>query len=213
MSALLSSILVVAIAADLAPLQNELASAIHRNEPKLQIRFVVGASAMLAQQIEHGAPYDVFLSANKEYVDRLASFRKIYGVGHPAIAWKDGKRHALNDLRADWVRTVAVPNPKLAPYGAAVVEALKRAGLWEAVEKKAVYGENVRQTLQIFSSGNTDAVLTSATLLPEGVRLEIDVVQEAGAITDKPESRRFVELLGSPEVQKVFRAHGLDAPK
>jgi molybdate transport system substrate-binding protein len=213
LSTLQSIFLTVAIAADLAPLKDDLLRAMRKNEPNLEVRFVIGASATLAQQIQNGAPYDVFMSANTEYVDRLASFRRVYAVGHPAIRWKDEKTHPLSDLKADWVRSVALPNPKLAPYGVAAVKALQQAGLWDFVRQKAIYGENVRQTLQLFESGNTDAVITSATLLPGAVRLEIDVVQEAGAISAKEAAREFVRKLTTPDVQAVFKAHGFDLPK
>jgi molybdate transport system substrate-binding protein len=214
----------IAAAADLAPLQTEIEQAVRKIEPNLHLTFVIGASAILKQQIQNGAPYDVFLSANAAYVDQLASSRKIepisvciYTRGRVGVLWKDGKHHPLSDLRADSVRSVALPNPRLAPYGAAAVDALARAGLWEFVSKKAVYGENVRQAYQMFASGNADAVLTSATLL-EGKPADLlppSVEQKAGVVADRPNQKaaeEFVRKLTGPELQAVFARHGFAKP-
>jgi molybdate transport system substrate-binding protein len=216
--------LTVAAAADLAPLQTEIQDAFRKIEPNFHLTFVIGASAVLEQQIANGAPYDVFLSANAAYVDQLASARKIepnsvriYARGRVGILWKDGKSHPLSDLLLDRVRSVALPNPRLAPYGAAAVDALTRAGLWEFVSKKAVYGENVRQAYQMFASGNADAVLTSATLL-EGKPADLlppSVEQKAGVIADRPNQKaaeEFVRKLTGPDLQAVFAHHGFAQP-
>ncbi len=212
--------LTVAAAADLAPLQAE----IQQNEPNLRLRFVISASAILEQQIENGAPYDVFLSANAAYVDHLAATGKIepktvtvYAVGQVGVVWKDGKSHPLSDLRAGWVRSIALPNPRLAPYGAAAVDALKRGGLWDSVWKKVVYGENVRQALQMFDSGNADAVLTSASLLTGRTAdlLPPSVEQKAGIVAGTPHqgaAEAFLKDLSSPAMRAVFSRHGFRPP-
>lgn len=210
----------VAAAADLAPLQAD----IQRNEPNLKIRFVISASAVLEQQIENGAPYDVFLSANAAYVDHLAQTGKIepnsvvvYAHGRVGVLWRDGKSHPLSDLEADWVKSIALPNPKLAPYGAAAVKALQEAGLWDAVSKKAVYGENVRQAYQMFESGNADVVLTSASLL-EGkaaAYLPVPVEQKAGIVAGtklQNEASEFMRNLAGAHMQTMFLQRGFAKP-
>jgi len=183
---------------------------------------------MLAQQIDNGAPYDVFLSANVEFVNRLVSKRKIepnsfktYAVGRVGILWRDGKSHPIKDLTQPWVRFVALPNPKLAPYGVAAQEALEHAGLWEFVRKKVVYGENVRQALELFESGNADVVLTSASLL-QGKNPALipanwhnPIVQQAGVVasTSHPQqAKEFLDFLTSPAGQAVFAKFGFSKP-
>ena len=216
--------LTVAAASDLAPLQNQLATACRKNEPNWTVRFVNGASALLAQQIENGAPYDVFLSANAGFVDRLASNRKLlpesvrpYAIGRVAILWRDEKRHPLSELAQSWVRFVALPNPKLAPYGVAAQESLEHAGVWEFVRQKVVYGENVRQALQLFESGNADAVLTAAALV-QGKNPELipaawhqPIVQKAGIVASTPNrgaAEKFLDFLLSPPAQAIFTRFG-----
>lgn len=221
--------LTVAAAADLSDLQSPLSGAFRKNEPNVSLRFVTGASALLSQQIENGAPYDVFLSANAEFIDRLASLRKLlpgsvetYAVGRLGILWRDRKAHNFNDLSQNWVRFVALPNPKLAPYGVAAQQALEHMRLWEFVRQKVVYGENVRQTLQLFESGNADAVLTAYSLLRDKNPILIPadwhqpIIQKAGIVagTKNPEAaRKFLRFLTSPAGQAILDQYGFSAPR
>jgi molybdate transport system substrate-binding protein len=214
--------LTVATAADLAPLQPDLL----RLDP--QIRFVTSASAILMQQIENGAPYDVFLSANAAYVDQLVEKRKIepssvvvYTVGRLGLLWRDGKPHDFKDLASSEVRLVILANPKLAPYGLAARQSLEHAGIWAKVERKIVYAENVRQALQLFESGNGDAVLTSASLLvdkpaqivPDSWHAPIE--QKGGVVAASPNqaaARAFLKLLTGPAGRDLFARHGFASP-
>lgn len=220
--------LTVAAAADLSALQQPLTEAFRKNEPNLALRFVIGASAALAQQIQNGAPYDIFLSANAEYVDQLISFGKmkpesvrVYAVGRVGLLWRDGKPHPFSDLAAGSVRFVALPNPTLAPYGVAAQQALEHAGIWAKVQPKVVYGENVRETLELFTSGNADAVLTSASLLrgknPDLIPNDwhAPIVQKGGVVAGTKNleaARHFMDFLLSPAGQAVFAEFGFGKP-
>jgi molybdate transport system substrate-binding protein len=215
--------LTIAAASDLTKLEIPLQQTFEKTNP-IRLRWVTGASATLAQQIENGAPYDVFLSANAQFVERLVSKRKIephsvqaYAVGRVGLLWRDGKSYHINNLAFGWVRFVALPNPQLAPYGLAAQQALEHLGIWKAVQPKVVYGENVRQTLQLFDSGNADAVLTSdsllqgraATLIPESWHAPI--VQKAGIVVGTPHAdaaRQFLAFLRSPAGGSIFQAFG-----
>lgn len=222
--------LTVAAAADLTSIEPALTSQFEKTNPNrhISLRFVNEASAMLAQQIDNGAPYDIFLSANMDFVSRLVSKRKIepnsvetYAVGRVGVLWRDGKSHDIKDLTQPWVRFVALPNPKLAPYGVAAQEALEHAGLWEFVRKKVVYGENVRQALELFESGNADVVLTSASLL-QGKNPSLipaswhkPIVQKAGMVASTPhpqQAKEFLDFLASPPAKAVFEKFGFSTP-
>ncbi len=181
------------------------------------------------QQIENGAPYDVFLSANAAYVDQLAAARKLepqsvraYTEGRLGLLWRDGKPHAFKDLALPDVRVLALPNPKLAPYGVAAQQALEHLGIWPKVQPKVVYGENVRQALQMFSSGNADAVITAASLLngrhPEllPVSWHSPILQKAGIVSATPHqgaAQLFLNFLTSPDAQAVFAQYGFAFPR
>jgi molybdate transport system substrate-binding protein len=220
--------LTVAAASDLTDLEAPLATSFGKIAPAIHIKWVTASSAILAQQIQNGAPYDIFLSANAQYVDRLQAAGKLdagsvapYAVGRVAILWRDGRQHEIKDLAQNWVRFVALPNPKLAPYGVAAQETLEHAGIWEFVRQKAVYGENVRQTLQLFESGNADAVITSDSLL-QGKHAQLipaewhqPILQKAGIVAGSKNAeaaRKFFEFLRGPAAQAIFEKFGFGKP-
>ncbi|MDQ2776942.1 MAG: molybdate ABC transporter substrate-binding protein [Acidobacteriota bacterium] len=221
--------LTIAAASDLTNLEPSLVASFHKIDPAVRIRFVTSASGVLTQQIENGAPYDVFLSANAQFIDHLATTRKIeptsvitYAIGRVGVLWRDGKPHKLDDLKANWIRFVALPNPKLAPYGVAAQQALEHAGLWQFVSQKVVYGENVRQALQLFESGNADVVLTSDSLLQGRNPVLIPaawhqpITQKAGIVattSNQATAQEFVRYLATPAAQSVFAKFGFSPPK
>jgi molybdate transport system substrate-binding protein len=220
--------LAVAAASDLTDLEAPLASSFDKTDPAIRINWITASSAILAQQIRNGAPYDVFLSANAQYVDRLQAAGQLdassvapYAVGRVAILWRGAKHHPISDLGEKWVRFVALPNPKLAPYGVAAQQALEHAGLWSAVRPKIVYGENVRQTLQLFESGNADAVITSDSLLqgkdPQVIPAEWHrpILQKAGMVSGTRNAEaayKFLEFLRGADGQAVFARFGFGRP-
>jgi len=181
---------------------------------------------MLAQQIENGAPYDLFLSANAQFAERLASSGKlgrpvVYATGRLALLWRDGQEHNINDLERNAIRFIALANPKLAPYGVAAQQALEHAGLWSKIEPKIVYGENVRQALQLFDSGNADAVLTSDGLVsdrnPQLIPADWHqpIVQKAGIVVASPKQKEaglFLQFLLGPTAQAIFAHYGFGKP-
>jgi molybdate transport system substrate-binding protein len=119
----------------------------------IDVIFSYGSTAQLATQIVNGAPFDLLAAADTEHVDSLVAARKltaesraIYARGQLAL-WipennPSGIRE-LKDLAGEQVRFVAIAQPDLAPYGQATLEVLKRAGLWERVQPKLVYGTSV----------------------------------------------------------------------
>ena len=184
---------------------------------------------MLARQIEQGAPYDVFLSANERFVTDLAKSGRlapdsvrVYAYGRLGLWSRDGAVTRLEQLRDRRVVHLAIANPASAPYGAAARQVLEGTGLWKAVESKVVYGENVRQALQFAESGNADAVITAwslvfergGVLLPDGGHSPI---RQAGAVVagrpDEAVARRFLDLLGSEEGRRILGAHGFGLPE
>src|ERR1700722_8399219 len=209
--------LIIAAASDLAPLTPKLERAY-----KEKIRFTLASSGSLKQQIENGAPFDVFLSANEQYVKDLAGTglvtdATIYATGRIALWSPNGSVSSLADLKKKSVTHLAVPNPQHAPYGVAARQALESQGVWKDVEPKIVYGENVRQALQFAESGNVEAVITSWTLLiGKGTLLPAawhSPIRQTGAVvkssTQPDAARRFLKFLLSPETQKILHDGGL----
>jgi len=218
--------LLVAAASDLAPLSADLAKAFEQSAG-VKVRFTLASSGSLMRQIEEGAPYDVFLSANDQYVTQLAASGRIdrasvaiYAQGRLGLWSPGGDVRVLADLKKPGIHHLAIPNPEHAPYGVAARKMLENRGLWKDVEPKIVYGENVRQALQFAESGNVEAVITSWTLLKgRGALLPVEwhspIRQAAGVIqasTQKETAARFVKFLMSPDGRKILEAGGLFTP-
>jgi len=218
----------VAAAANLIEVAQTLGSEFEA-QTKIHPVFSFGSTAQLATQIENSAPFDVFLSADAEHVDKLghegllaSGSNAAYAVGVLAL-WipPSSKAHVskLKDLKTSEVRVIALANPKLAPYGAAAVETLQHAGIWDAVMAKIVYAENISMAKQYGTSKNADAVFTAYSLVlkESGKVIQVDealhqpIVQKLGIlarsqhIADAQSFTRFV--LGKPG-QAILARYG-----
>src|ERR1700691_1279319 len=173
-------------------------------QTKIHPVFSFASTAVLTTQIENSAPFDVFLSADAEHVDKLdhegllaPGSDAVYAVGVLAL-WipPSSKAHIakIEDLKANDVHVIAVANPKLAPYGAAAVETLQHVGLWDQVKDKIVYAENISMAKQYGTSKNADAVFTAYSLLLKeaGQVIQVDpalhtpIVQKLGVLAHSP---------------------------
>lgn len=222
--AVLATVLLIAAAADLAPLERDLAQA-YEKKTGFRVRFTFGSSGMLARQIENGAPYDVYLSANSSYVKDLAESGhldsksvRVYAFGRLGLF---GVKE-LRELASPKIRQVSIPNPKHAPYGVAAEEALRRAGLLTEVQPKIVYGENVRQTYEYARTGNADAAITAWTLVKDagGVLLpettHEPIAQSGGVVKSSRQAaaaRAFLDFLVSAEGRAILTRYGLTPPR
>jgi molybdate transport system substrate-binding protein len=166
----------IAAAADLKFALDDVLAEFSKTHRELEPKVTHGSSGTLFQQIENGAPFDLFLSADAKLPRKLvengradqASFF-LYAQGHlvvwvPAASKLDLAKLGLRALLEPGVRKVAIANPDVAPYGAAAMAALKSAGLADAVKSRLVLGENVAQTAQFVQSGAADAGIISLSL-------------------------------------------------
>lgn len=189
---------------------------------------------MLARQIEHGAPFDLFFAANERFIEELKSKGKIvpetavrYARGRITLAVLSSsnlKAAELKDLLRPEFRKVAIANPEHAPYGTAAMEALKKAGVWEAMREKLVYGENIRQALQFLQSGNAQAAVIALSIAGvEGVRhslidetLHNPIDQSAGVVSSSrraEEAAAFLSHVRSPYGRGVLERYGFGMPE
>jgi molybdate transport system substrate-binding protein len=207
--------LTVAAAANLTDVLGELGRAF-KATTGIDVIFSYGSTAQLTQQIDNGAPFDLFAAADTEHVDSLVSTRKliadsraVYALGQLALWIPNGEQSGireLKDLAAPKVRFVAVAQPELAPYGQASIEALKNARLWEAVQPKIVYANSISAAKQLAASGNADAAFAAYSLVlhDQGTVLKIDpnlyhpieqalaIVAASGRIDEAKQFRAFV---------------------
>jgi molybdate transport system substrate-binding protein len=191
-----------------------------------------GPTAQLAQQIENGAPVDLFLSADTQHVDQLiakgvasADSRAVYARGR-LVLWAPSRPdiRSLTDLAATNVHQVGIARPELAPYGAAAVQALKHENLWTAVEPKLVYAQSISASRQFADSGNTDAAFTAFSLIVNTPVHYVEVdenlhdpLDQALCLTStgsrNAAARDFRTFLLSTDAKPVFKRYGYDGSK
>jgi molybdate transport system substrate-binding protein len=197
------------------------------------VEFVLGSSANLALQVRQGAPYDVFLSADRARVEALAEEGVIrpdsvrpYAVGSLALVVHRGSGvevASLADLARPEVTRVAIANPEFAPYGVAARQALKSAGVWDQLGPKLVLGETVRQALQFVQTGNAEAGVVGRAIaeVPEVRVVPVDpaahapIVQAMGIVAESPrqdDARAFAEFLLGPAGQGILARYGFQPP-
>jgi molybdate transport system substrate-binding protein len=227
----------VAAAANFVYCLDELKAGFAQTSPGADVTVVTGASGSLVAQIENGAPYDVFLSADTDYPQKLvqAGFAgqnsvTVFATGR-LVLWAKRADVPLASLseavRSPLVRKLALANPDTAPYGRAAREALKQSGLWADAQPKLVVGENISQTLQFVDTGNADAgfvalsLLLSPKLRGAGRYLEVPAELHGslahGAVLTKrgaenPAARRFLDFLSSDTARKILIAYGYRVP-
>jgi len=229
---------VVAAAADLQFALPELAAAFQQ-ETGHEVRLAFGSSGNFARQIEQGAPFELFLSADQALVERLARAEltvddgQLYGEGRLALFVAASSGIAVDSdlsglaaaVKAGQVRRFAIPNPAHAPYGQRAEELLRAKGLWEALEPRLVLGENAAQAAQFALSGSVDAGISAWSLArAPGLTPEAKVVllpaddhapprQRMVLLKSAgPVARRFHDWLLGSESRAVLARYGFDLP-
>jgi molybdate transport system substrate-binding protein len=238
MKPVLGATVAVAAAADLTYCVEELNQGYRRNHPDTELKVSTRSSGNFYTQIEHGAPYDVFLSADISFPRKLVeegfadgSTLSVYSVGRLAL-WttKPGTvslDKGIEILRDPAVKRIAIANPEFAPYGRPAKAALETAGLWNEIQSRLVTGENIAQTAQFVQSGNVDvgfvalSLLYTPTLRNVGRYIQVDpklypplqqalVLTNAG--TENSAARDYLQFLGSQEARTIFDRYGFEAP-
>jgi len=166
----------VAAAANLKTAAEELKRGFEAAQPGVTVTLTFGASGTFFSQLQHGAPFDLFLSADREYPARLvaaglgaAADERVYAVGK-LVAWLppgstlDLEKRGLAALADPAVKRIAIANPAVAPFGRASVAALKAAGVHETVQGKLVLGASVGQAAQFATTGAADVALLPCSL-------------------------------------------------
>ena len=166
--------LTVAAAANLNPVFDEIARAFTARAG-IKVVTSYASTAQLAQQVESGAPFDIFAAADTEHIDALvrsgkllADTRVIYARGK-LVLWVPRPDavpvETLRDLLKSEVRFVAVASPTAAPYGKAAVQVLRTEQLWPQLEKKIAYATNINLAREYAASGNADVAFTAYSLV------------------------------------------------
>ena len=225
----------IAAAADLKFAMDEIITTFKKANPGDELDVIYGSSGKFLTQIQQGAPYDLFFSADIALPRELAkngfagSDVRPYAIGR-IVLWSssmDATKMTLNDLTDPKITRIAIANPKHAPYGKRAEEALRASGLWEKIEPKLVYGENIAQTAQFVQTGNAQIGIIALALAvnPElaskgGYGLIPDKLHaplEQGFIITKQAqanalAKRFADYIGSKPARAVMSGYGFVLP-
>ncbi|MEM1328389.1 MAG: molybdate ABC transporter substrate-binding protein [Bacteroidota bacterium] len=194
----------------------------------LDCEVVLNSSGKLSAQIQAGAPYDLFLSADEKYPVSVCAAGwcgespKTYAFGQ-LVLWTSMKVDEVNWslLDSSVIQHIAIANPKTAPYGRAAREVMEQLQIWEQAEEKIVMGESVAQTNQFLLSGAAQAGLTARSAMgnremnERGRWIAISrsshqpIRQDAVLLrTAKPEARLFYDFLFSEAARQTLKQHG-----
>ncbi|ABO35751.1 molybdenum ABC transporter, periplasmic molybdate-binding protein [Methanococcus maripaludis C5] len=224
----------VSATSSLTDAMTDIAAAFEEDHPNINVELNFAASGSLRQQIEGGAPVDVFASASKKHVDiledeNLTSAGSVMNFASNNLVLIVPAGNSLNitsveDLTNDDVTKVSIENPKTAPVGKYAKESLENSGLWDELEEKMVYGENVRQVLTYLETGDVDAgfvYMTDAKIAKEN---SIEIITTVPTVTEiiyplciidsseyKEEAQVFVEYLTSETGKQILTYYGFTA--
>lgn len=224
--------LTVAAAADLQFAFTEIGE-LYEQETGNKVIFSFGSTGQLAQQIENGAPFDLFAAANISFVDDLAKKELVvpdtvalYARGRIVLAVNRDSgvsAIALEDLLSDSITHIAIANPEHAPYGVAAKEALISAGVWERIEDKIVYGENVRQTLQFVQTGDAQVGIVALsvanvqeitwTLIDDSLHNPLDqALAVVASSSHQKEAKEFAAFINGKKGRPIMQKYGFILP-
>jgi len=228
----------VAAAADLS-IAMEKVGALFTKQTGVVLKVSYGSSGHFYSEIRNGAPFDIFLSADRSYPDALDEAGKtdqkttVYALGK-LVLWisnKVGADPSVKDLAVlilPGVRKIAIANPEHAPYGRAAVAAMVHCTIYDRVKPKLVMGENVAQAAQFAESGNAEAAMIPLSLalsdrMKKSGRYAL-VAQDSypplfqaavvlSSSQSKQQAHRFIEFLRSSTAQKILQENGFEAPR
>lgn len=226
--------LTIAAASDLRYALDDIITLFHQQQPEIEVRVIYGSSGKISTQIRHGAPFDIFFSADIQFPEQLyaeghaLTKPQLYALGR-IVLWSPRQNMAgieLSQLADMNFRRLAIAQPAHAPYGQRAKEALQAAGVWAAVEPKLVYGENIAQTAQMAQSGGADIAIIALSLakFPELAKQGYQLIPaelhqpltQAYVIThygaNNSSAQQFTAFMTNKDVLAIMQAYGFELP-
>lgn len=225
----------VAAASSVRPTLDYLVEAYQTQNPDHEIELIYGSSGRLMAQIVNGAPFDVFMSADMEFPQNLfdqgmaTSAPVVYGLGR-IVLWSADLNAAelrLEDLADESIKRIAIAQPAVAPYGQRAQEAMMAGGVWDEVQSRLVFAENISQVVQMSQSGAADVGVVALSLVIQPGLAErgyylIDSVlhqpiEQGFVVTQRaaqnPVAEKFAFFLLSEEARRILQDNGFDTPE
>ncbi|KKO46021.1 molybdate ABC transporter substrate-binding protein [Arsukibacterium ikkense] len=226
--------LTIAAASDLRYALDDIIELFKQQQPAAEVRVIYGSSGKLNTQIRHGAPFDVFFSADIQFPEQLyaeghaVTKPQLYALGR-IVLWSPMQNMAgteLSQLAKLNFRRLAIAQPAHAPYGQRAKEALQAAGVWVSVEPKLVYGENIAQTAQMAQSGGAELAIIALSLakFPELAKQGYQLIPaelhqpltQAYVITRHGDhnhsAQQFTAFMTSKQVLAIMQGYGFELP-
>jgi len=211
----------------------KLLSADFKKQTGHQLRISSASTGKLYTQIQHGAPFDVFMAADEARPDLLVSAADavdssayVYAKGQIVLMSNISNGGACKDvLLSSDLKRLSIANPKTAPYGLAAKQVMEKLGVWQQLRPRLVKGENVAQTLQFVSTKNAQAGFVAKSMLSMGKQIEHacswDVPTDMYApikqkmvvlnkARDKVAARAFVQYIRSDRAKEIIKSTGYD---
>ncbi|MBA2862874.1 molybdate ABC transporter substrate-binding protein [Methanococcus maripaludis] len=224
----------VSAASSLTDAMTDVAAAFEEDNPNINVELNFAASGTLRQQIEGGAPVDVFASASQKHVDLLQeqdlienASRVTFAKNSLVLIVQDGNPLGITsaeDLTNEDVVKISIGNPETAPVGKYAKESLESMGLWGNLEEKTVYGENVRQVLTYLEAGDVDAGFVYMTDAKIAKNNTIEIITTIPTVTEisypvcvlkasenKDEAQMFVDYLTGETGKQILTDYGFTA--
>jgi molybdate transport system substrate-binding protein len=227
----------VAAAADLQFAMQDIAARFQKETGK-SVKLIYGSSGNFFQQIQNGAPFDMFFSANLDYAKKLEEA----GLTQPGSYYQYAKGKIViwvpNDSKLDLssglqallnpsIKKIAIANPQHAPYGQAAVAAMQKKNIYDEVKDKLVLGENISQTAAFVVSGSADVAIVALSLAlspnmkdkgryAEVPAVEYPPIEQACVIlsssTNKHTAQQFLSFIKTPAIDQLLRTYGFGVP-
>lgn len=221
----------IAAASDLRFAMDEIAQQFQAAHPEVAVKTSYGSSGQFTQQIENGAPYDVFCSADAGYPKKLMGeglalpgSEFIYAIGRIVVWVPEASALQLTGvsaLRDPSIRHIAIANPQHAPYGKAAEAALRSLGVYDQVKDKLVYGENVSQAQQYVETGAAEIGIIPPSLVKGGRWWEVPLeaypkMEQSGILVKSSRNaalaQKFRAFLLSEQGRSILKRHGFYLP-
>lgn len=205
-----------------------------KQNPKDELEMIYGSSGKGMTQIINGAPYDLFFSANMEFVETMYKNKdvvtkpKMYALGR-IVLWSKNKNFdvakGFENLKAPWVQKIAIANPAHAPYGEKAKQSMESLGIYEGLKSKFVMGENISQTAGFIESGGADigfialALVTAPTIANTPYnkyylvdnKLHKPLIQGYGITkigNTKPLAKKFYDFMETKTTDTIMKKYG-----
>ena len=224
----------IAVAANVSFAIDDLIKEFNKTHPNTKVKVILGSSGKLTAQISHGAPYQLFMSANMKYPNAL--YNKKIATTKPVV-YAQGSLAMLSTKKRDFskglgllkeknIRRIAVANPKTAPYGIAAFEAFENAKILNTIKKKFVYGESISQTVSYTMTATDIGIIAKSSLYSSKMAkfkkdvnwVEVDsklytpINQGIVILKDSYEVKAFYDFILSQKAKKIFVKYGYLIP-